>query len=99
MQIRIFLFMKLFSFWPSQIGRHLMVVVVGYCEIAREIDFDSVPLADGHRGHDVEEFVENLCRRLRGALRESLAQEIGTGFFQRACSSALRDRADCSNRE
>src|ERR1700734_2802700 len=43
---------------PSQIGRHLVVVVIGDCEIAREIHFHSVSFANRHRGHDVEEFVE-----------------------------------------
>jgi hypothetical protein len=42
---------------PSQIRRHLVVVVIGQCEIAREIDFDSVAFTDGHRGHDVQELV------------------------------------------
>ena len=50
-----------------------MIVVVGQSEVAREVDFDAVALADRYRGHDVQELVEDLRRRLRGALSEPLA--------------------------
>ena len=78
-QIRIFLFMNLLSFSRLlQIGRHVVVVVVGQREIARKIDFHAMPFADRDGGHDVQELVEDLRRRLRRALRESLAHEVGT---------------------
>jgi len=72
-----------------------VVGVIGQREIAREIDFDPVAFADGHRGHDVQELVDDLCRRLRGALRESLAQEVATGRVECACCAAF---AYCSKR-
>src|SRR5271155_147160 len=78
-QIRIFLFIGPLSFLPSEIGRHFVAGVIGQREIAREINFDSVAFADGHRGHDVQELVEDLRRGLRGALRESLAREVRAG--------------------
>ena len=53
-----------------------MVVVVGQREIAREVDFDAVAFANGHRGHDIEKFVEDLGGRLSRALRESLTHQI-----------------------
>jgi len=51
--------------------------VVGQREVARQIDFDPVPLADGDGRKHIQEFVENLGRGLRHALRESLAHEVG----------------------
>ncbi len=77
----------------------MWLCVIGQREIAREIDFDAVAFADGHRGHDVEEFVEDLRGGLRGALRESLAHEIGTGCVERACRSSFGDRSDRSDGE
>src|SRR5207245_9227939 len=76
---------------PSQIGRHLVVDVIGQREIAREIDFDSVAFPDGHRGHDVEKLLEDLRRRLRGALRESLAHKVGAGRVEGTSGPRLRD--------
>src|SRR5271156_2438244 len=98
-QIRIFLFMEPLSFLPSPIGRHFVVVVIGQREIAREIDFDSVAFPDGHRGHDVEELLENLRRRLRGALRESLAHEVGAGRVDGASGSRFRNGSESANRQ
>ena len=57
-----------------------MVLIVGQGEIARQIDFDAVAFADGDRGHEVQELVEDLRGGLRGALPESLAHEIGAGL-------------------
>src|SRR6202790_5819700 len=74
-----------------------MIVVVGQREVAREIDFDSVAFPDGHRGHDVEELVENLSRRLRSALSESLAHNVGTRRGQGARCSALRNGSQCAD--
>src|ERR1700752_1935083 len=94
-----FLFIELSSF-PScllEIGRHLVVEVIGQYEVAREIDFDSVAFADGQRGHDVQELLEDLCGRLRGALRESLAHEVGAGCGERACGPGLRDGSEGTN--
>src|ERR1700693_2680310 len=98
-QIRIILFIGLLSFLPSEIGRHLVVVVVGQREIAREIDFDSVAFPDGHRGHDVEELLKNLRRRLRGALRESLAHEVGAGSVEGTSGSRFRNGSESANRQ
>src|SRR5580704_15257274 len=99
-QIRIFLFMKhSLLFAPSQIGRHFVVVVVRQCEIARKIDLHTVSLPDGHRGHDVQELVEDLRRGLSGALRKSLPHQVGTGCVKGACYSAFRDGSYRSDRQ
>ena len=70
-----------------------MVVVVGQGEVARKIDFDPMTFADGHRGHDVQEFVENLCRGLRGALRKSLPHKVGIEALREPAGSAFGDRS------
>src|SRR5271156_5028513 len=98
-QIRIFRFMGLLSFLPSEIGRHFVVVVIGQREIAREIDLDSVAFADGHRGHDVEELVEDLRRRLGGACSESLAHEVKTGCVERPGCSGLGNSSESADRQ
>src|SRR5208282_2087200 len=64
------------SFLTLQIRGHPMVLVLGQQEVACEIDFDAVAFADGHRGYDVQELVEDLRGRLRRALCESLAHEV-----------------------
>ena len=74
-----------------------MVVVVGQREVAREINFDSVAFSDGHRGHDVEELVEDLRRRLRSALSESLAHNVGTRSSERTRRSTLRNGSECAD--
>ena len=84
---------------PSQIGRHLVVVVIGQCEIAREIDFDSVAFPDGHRGHDVQKLLEDLCRRLRRRLRESLAHEVGIRCGERTRGPCLANGSESANSE
>src|SRR5271155_3476930 len=96
-QIRIFLFIGLLSFLPSQIGRHGVVVVIGQREIAREIDLDSVAFADGHRGHNVEELVEDLRRRLGGACSESLAHQVRTGSVESPACSGLGNGSESAN--
>src|ERR1700678_947946 len=97
-QIRIFLFTD-FLLSPSEIGRHFVVVVVGQCEVARKIDFDPVAFPDGHRGHDVEELVEDLGRGLGGACRESLAHEVRTGCVERPACSGLGYGSESANRQ
>src|SRR4029434_6701379 len=79
--------------------RHGVICVVGQREVARQVDLDAVPLADGHRRQDGEETVEDLRGRLRGALRESLAHEVGAGGGQRARCSAYGYGADRSDGE
>ena len=76
-----------------------MVVVIGQREIAREIDFDSVAFPDSHRGHDVEKLLEDLRRRLRGALRESLAHEVGAGRVEGTSGSRFRNGSESANRQ
>ena len=56
-----------------------MICVIGQRKVARQIDFDSVPLADGDGRKHVQEFVEDLCGGLPHALRESLAHEVSAG--------------------
>src|SRR6516165_7335724 len=94
-----FLFIELPSFLSCllEIGRHLVVEVVGQCEIAREIDFDSVAFADGHRWHDVQELLEDLCGRLRCASRESLTHQVRAGRGEGACGPGLRDGPEATN--
>ncbi len=56
-----------------------MVVVVGQSQVAREVDFEAVALANRNRGHDVQEFVEDLRRGLGCALGEALAHDVSAG--------------------
>ena len=76
-----------------------MIRVVGQREVARQIDFDPVPLADRDGRKNVQESVEYLRRRLRRALRESLAHEVGTGSGEGPGGSAFGDRADRADGE
>ena len=76
-----------------------MIRVVGQREVARQVDLDAVPLADGHRRQDVEKVVEDLRGGLRSALRESLAHEVGAGRGQRAGGASYGDGTDRANRE
>ena len=61
-----------------------MIAVIGQREVARKIDFDAVPLADGHRRQDIQKTVENLRRGLRRAAGETLSHKVGTGRGQRS---------------
>ncbi len=76
-----------------------MVRVIGQREVAREIHLDPVAFADGHRGQDVQELVEDLRRRLRGALCESLAHEVGARCVERTSGSRFGDGSQCADRE
>src|ERR1700683_4422840 len=67
--------------------------------MAREIDFHSVAFPDGHRGHDVQELLENLRRRLRSALREPLAEEVGTACVKGARCSGFPDCSQSADGE
>jgi hypothetical protein len=53
-----------------------------------------VPLADRYGRKDVQEFVEDLRRRLGGALRKSLAHEIAAGCRENARSPGFGDGTD-----
>src|SRR5439155_17213996 len=88
-QIRIFFRTVFFPSFSLQIGRHGVIRVVGQREVARQIDFDPVPLADGDGRKNVEKTVEDLRRGLRGALRKSLAHEISAGRGQSTGGSAF----------
>src|SRR5262249_45106701 len=83
----------------SEIGRDGVTGVVGQREVARQIDFDPVPLADGDGRKDIQKFVEDLRRGLRGALRESLTHEVATGSGQRAGGSRPSHGADSPESE
>src|SRR5580704_3550965 len=76
-----------------------MIRVIGQREVSRKIDFDAVPLADGHRRQDVEKAVENLRGGLRGTLRKSLPHEVGAGRGQRPRRTGLGNGADRAYRE
>ena len=76
-----------------------MFRVVGQREVARQIDFDPVPLADGDGRKNVQKSVEDLRRGLRGALRKSLAHEISAGRGQSAGGSAFGHSSNGANGE
>src|SRR5260370_24689879 len=88
-----------FPFFTSEIGRYGVIRVIGKREVARKIDLDAVPLADGHRRKNVEKAIEDLRGRLRGTLRESLAHEIPSGCREGARGSTFGNGPDRSNRE
>src|ERR1700694_5788955 len=50
-------------------------------------------------GHDVEKFVENLCRRLSCALPKSLPETVGPRLAQDSSGASLRHCPKCANRE
>src|ERR1700733_194306 len=75
---------------PSQVGRHLVIVVVGHREVARKIDLHAMSFPDSYGWQNVEKLVENLLGRLRHALSESLAHEVGTRSIKCAPGSGLR---------
>src|ERR1700676_4322680 len=75
---------------PSQVGRHLVIVVVGHREVARKIDLYAMAFPDRYGWQDVEKLVENLFGRLRHALSESLTHEVGTRSVKCASGSGLR---------
>src|SRR6266446_8275066 len=56
-------------------------------------------LADCDRGHDVEKFVENLCRRLSCALPKSLPVTVGPRLAQDSSGTGLRHGPKCANRQ
>ena len=95
----VFFFIGLFPFLPSQIGRHFVVVVIGQRKIAREINFDAVPLADRDGRQNVQEFVENLRGGLRRALRESLAHEVAPGCGECAACSCFGHGSESTDGE
>src|SRR6516164_2232154 len=76
-----------------------MSAVVGQREVARQIDFDPVPRADGDGRKKVEKAVKNLRRGLRGTLRESLAHEVGAGSRQCTRGANPGDSTNRANRE
>ena len=76
-----------------------MIEVIGQREIAREIDFHAMAFPDRHRGHDVEEFVEDLRGGLRGALRESLTHEVASGRVECASGAGFAHGSKRSDRE
>ena len=55
--------------------------------------------ADCDRGHDVEKFVENLCRRLSCALPKSLPETVGPRLAQDSRGSSLRHGSKRANRK
>ena len=88
-----------YPFVPSEIGRHFVIVVVGQREIARQIDFDAMALADRDRRQNVEKLVENLRGRLSHALRKSLTHEVGAGRGEGAAGSGFGDGSESADGE
>jgi len=70
-----------------------VIRVVGQREVARQIDLDPVPLADGDGRKHVQELVEDLGGGLCGALGKSLPHKVGSGGRESPRGSALRDGA------
>ena len=76
-----------------------MIVVVGHGKVARKIDLYAMPFPDRYGWQNVEKLVENLFGRLRHALSESLAHQVGTGSIKCASGSGLRYGPERSNSE
>src|SRR6266478_6825722 len=55
--------------------------------------------ANCDRGHDVEKFVENLCRGLSCALPKSLPETVGSRLAQDPSGANLRHGSECANRQ
>jgi hypothetical protein len=68
-----------------------VIVVVGQSEIARQVDFDAMALADGDRWQNVEELVQNLRGRLGHASRKSLTHKVSAGCREGAAGSGFGD--------
>src|SRR5437660_10058172 len=87
------------AFLSSEIWWHGGIRVVVEREVARQIDFDPVPLADRDGRKNVQELVEDLRRGLRGALRETMPHEVTAGSGKSARSAAFGHGADRSDGE
>src|ERR1700730_5436386 len=70
------------------------MVVVGQGQIARKIDFDAMPFADGDGRKNIEEAVQDLGRGLRGALCKSFAHAIAPGLCKNTTGARFGYRAN-----
>ena len=68
-----------------------MIVVVGQSQVAREVNFYAVALADRYRGHNIQEFVEDLRGGLSRTLGEALAHDVSAGRGERPGCPTLRN--------
>src|SRR5690242_14137019 len=55
--------------------------------------------ADGNRRQDVQKFVQDLCRGLRGTCPEALAQPVGTGIGQNASGAGFGNGTESADGE